>query len=811
MSDSVKVVARFRPINKREREEQEATGIGGKQVVFFLDQHNLKVDNSARGGFLNFTFDGVFPMDTQQGPMYDISASGMVKDLFNGYNGTYFAYGQTGAGKSFTMFGADIENEELRGIIPRASFDIFDIINENTDDVEYTIRCSFLEIYNEQINDLLDASNTNLKVHESAAKGIHVSGLSEEPVSSVENIMELLRIGENSRSVSFTEMNAVSSRSHSLFQIFLQQRDMEKGTTISGKLNLVDLAGSEKVGKTQASGQTLREAQNINGSLSALGKVINALVEARDHIPYRDSKLTRILQDALGGNSKTTLMIACSPHEFNIEETISTLRFGKRAKSIKLKAKANKVLSPGEMQAMIDKLKKDLATVKAENKVLREAVTWYKENAAGLECPVDIDGGNKPSDEQLAQLDAEMEDALQNNRKKEANANAAADLEDEINRLKNNEKANIQQIEDLSAELSKLKESLKKLDGLDADKVQKMKDDNRSLKSELSSTQGELQTMQVELENAQSTIKHLEASGATPSSPVRGGGSSVDMNTIQHVLAAGGGNEALENMLKASEIKLHKLETEHKETLDKAERLTAENKDLKDYIDNVEGSLDTLVAGIDTENLDENAMTNISVKQLRALGSKIKLLQSKLNSAEREKNTISSQLEEAQDAKKVLDEKIIALKESAPTGGSGGSFLQQMQLEEYTNLKSENQSLELQVERLERKVKHAEVKLNDELERKTNKDDELFRIEDELDQAQRKQRSLQYEVDDLTYRLEQSDKELARLKKSTARKVKKGPKFVQPVAKGDDFRDVLKNILSRRKKREESQNQQQNQ
>ena len=295
-------------------------------------------------------------MECKQQDIFDFSIRPTVDDILNGYNGTVFAYGQTGAGKSYTMMGTNIDDDEGRGVIPRIVEQIFTSIMTSPSTIEYTVRVSYMEIYMERIRDLLAPQNDNLPVHEEKNRGVYVKGLLEIYVSSVEEVYEVMRRGGAARAVAATNMNQESSRSHSIFVITVTQKNVETGSSKSGQLFLVDLAGSEKVGKTGASGQTLEEAKKINKSLSALGMVINSLTDGKSsHIPYRDSKLTRILQESLGGNSRTTLIVNCSPSSYNDAETLGTLRFGTRAKSIKNKAKVNAELSPAELKALLKK------------------------------------------------------------------------------------------------------------------------------------------------------------------------------------------------------------------------------------------------------------------------------------------------------------------------------------------------------------------------------------------------------------------------------------------------------------------------
>lgn len=354
-SNTIKVVARFRPQNRVELES------GGQPIVKFEGDDTVAIDSKEAQG--SFTFDRVFNMQCKQSDIFDYSIRPTVDDILNGYNGTVFAYGQTGAGKSYTMMGSNIDDEAGRGVIPRIVEQIFTSIMSSPSTIEYTVRVSYMEIYMERIRDLMAPQNDNLPVHEEKNRGVYVKGLLEIYVSSVQEVFEVMRRGGNARAIAATNMNQESSRSHSIFVITVTQKNVETGSAKSGQLFLVDLAGSEKVGKTGASGQTLEEAKKINKSLSALGMVINSLTDGKSsHVPYRDSKLTRILQESLGGNSRTTLIINCSPSSYNDVETLGTLRFGMRAKSIKNKAKVNAELSPAELKMLLGKAKTQITT-----------------------------------------------------------------------------------------------------------------------------------------------------------------------------------------------------------------------------------------------------------------------------------------------------------------------------------------------------------------------------------------------------------------------------------------------------------------
>ena len=371
----IRVICRFRPQNKIEDSK------GGMCCVEFTSPTSLRVKEH------DFAFDRVFDGSATQGDIYR-EVQPAVQDLLDGFNATIFAYGQTSSGKTHTMQGPDIDNPELRGVIPRVIDDIFGRVAQAPENLEFTIRASYLEIYLEKIRDLLDPARDNLQVREDRTKGIYVQGQKEVCVGSQAEVYEVLHVGQHNRAVSATGMNHQSSRSHSVFLLQVASKNTRDNSTRAGKLYLVDLAGSEKVGKTGASGTTLEEAKMINKSLSALGNVIKALTSGKagkdQYVPYRDSKLTRLLQESLGGNARTTLIINCSPSTYNEEETLSTLRFGNRAKTIINRATANVERSAAELKALLAKAEAEIARLKGIIRVLRE----------GGDVPLDDDGAS---------------------------------------------------------------------------------------------------------------------------------------------------------------------------------------------------------------------------------------------------------------------------------------------------------------------------------------------------------------------------------------------------------------------------------
>jgi len=362
-STNIRVVARFRPFNSLEKELSD-----NKDVSMFDSDLTVSIKHGKEVEV--FTFDHVFPPTATQSEVYEKLGRPTIEDVLTGYNGTIFAYGQTGSGKTFTMMGPSMYDEELRGLTPRAAAKIFEYVSNADPEIEFTLKCSMLEIYKETLRDLLSSEPAELKIKEDPRRGIYVQNLTEVCVIDEEEMLEVISLGEQMRTVASTRLNEVSSRSHQLFMLEVRQKlanDSEK----RGILNLVDLAGSEKVGLSGVTGNKLEEAKKINLSLSALGNVIFALVSHNEHVPYRDSKLTRLLQESLGGNYKTNLLVACSPSSKNVEETMQTLKFAQRAKHIKNRVTVNIKNTPDAYLKIIEQLKKDLNDARSQIMIMR--------------------------------------------------------------------------------------------------------------------------------------------------------------------------------------------------------------------------------------------------------------------------------------------------------------------------------------------------------------------------------------------------------------------------------------------------------
>lgn len=436
----------------------------------------------------NFNFDRVFDWSHTQEDVFRYSAESIVTDIMKGYNGTICAYGQSGSGKTHTMMG-DMEKQDLKGLTPRIVESIFDTIQNSSADLEFIVKVCYMEIYQERIKDLLNPMNDNLPIHENKVQGVYVKGILEVSVASVEEVFDAMRIGQQSRVVASTGMNAESSRSHSIFVLQIQQKNSKTGSTKTGKLSLVDLAGSEKVGKTGATGQTLEEAKKINKSLSALGMVINALTDGKSsHIPYRDSKLTRILQESLGGNSRTTLIINCSPSSFNESETISTLRFGMRAKSIKNKAKINSEVSPAELKSMLRKAKQDVTMLQSEvDMISSELYEWRNGKSVPSTEWVSLPNHDIPAIASAAEKTSGSPDDIVSKDQAEEFLKRENELEDQLAQTERDLANQKSMVEELTKELAFYKDQHDELIAADL-----------HLKSELNETKNKLEKIQFE-------------------------------------------------------------------------------------------------------------------------------------------------------------------------------------------------------------------------------------------------------------------------------------------------------------------------
>ncbi|RKO96594.1 hypothetical protein CXG81DRAFT_14230, partial [Caulochytrium protostelioides] len=365
---NITIVVRVRPRNPREIRDNSQIVVNPVSGVRGSREVQVRYNGSDTK---TFTFDKVIgPEASQQHVFYEV-VSPILDEVLMGYNCTIFAYGQTGAGKTYSMEG-DLQNitGEHAGIIPRTLTHLFQRLESET--AEYSVRVSYIELYNEELKDLLSADDPDfrkLRIFEDFSRkgSVLIQGLEESIVKNVDDVIQIMHRGSSKRQMASTKMNESSSRSHCIFSITVHIKEATpdgEDLLKVGKLNLVDLAGSENIGRSGAESRRAKEAGMINQSLLTLGRVINALVERSPHVPYRESKLTRLLQDSLGGRTKTCILAAISPARCSLDETLSTLDYAHRAKNIRNKPEINQKMTKKalirEYISEIERLKADL-------------------------------------------------------------------------------------------------------------------------------------------------------------------------------------------------------------------------------------------------------------------------------------------------------------------------------------------------------------------------------------------------------------------------------------------------------------------
>jgi kinesin family protein 11 len=392
---NIQVVVRCRPRN--DHEKREGTVQCTSREVTLLTTTTTSHHNKT------YIFDRVFGEESTQKEIYDEIVLPILSEVLTGYNCTIFAYGQTGTGKTYTMEGPPPNDEQEKesgnsvlsmvsehaGMIPRALSQIFQMLD--TQGADYSIKVSFIELYNEELRDLLSEDDANLlstrlKIFESPSGGIVIQNLIELKVHNVDDLMKILRRGSTKRHSAATLVNQYSSRSHAVFSVTIHMREMTiEGEELLkiGKLHLVDLAGSENIGRSGVEQKRAREAGMINQSLLTLGRVINALVEHSQHVPYRESKLTRLLQDSLGGRTKTCIIATISPARCHLEETLNTLEYAYRAKTIRNRPEVNQKLLTKkilikEYLAEIEKLRNDLQLARMKEGVYLDVKEFHE-------------------------------------------------------------------------------------------------------------------------------------------------------------------------------------------------------------------------------------------------------------------------------------------------------------------------------------------------------------------------------------------------------------------------------------------------
>jgi len=384
-SETIQVVARFRPFSENELEVDPDT----QAVDFGPDGRTcaiaVETQTDAPKAEVEFQFNRVFQPMASQDDIYESCVPRIVESAINGINGAIIAYGQTGSGKTHTMMGpqgakalidGNFDDPEL-GLIPRALLDLQN--HAARSDGAVTLMVSYIEIYQEKVKDLLvkakDRARTDREIRTESNNGLHLPEVTQMQVETALEAMEVMRLGNKHRTKAETKMNSDSSRSHAIFVVSITNAVDPARVKVS-QLYLVDLAGSERADKTGVWGKQLDEAKLINKSLLALGQVIWNLSQGAAHVPYRDSKLTRVLQNALGGNARTCLICTASPHPQNANESLSTMRFGSRASHIRNEAKMNIALDANELKKLLDKAQEEIAELRRENADLKQQLNY---------------------------------------------------------------------------------------------------------------------------------------------------------------------------------------------------------------------------------------------------------------------------------------------------------------------------------------------------------------------------------------------------------------------------------------------------
>ncbi|CAN6311505.1 unnamed protein product [Urochloa humidicola] len=501
---NVQVLLRCRPLSEEERRINTPVVITcndqRREVSVTQNIANKQIDRT-------FVFDKVFGPKSKQQDVFNHAVVPLVNEVLDGYNCTIFAYGQTGTGKTYTMEGGGgkAQNGDLpsdAGVIPRAVKRIFDILEAQS--AEYSMKVSFLELYNEELTDLLapeeskfsdDKSKKPMALMEDGKGGVFVRGLEEELVSSAAEIYRILDRGSAKRKTAETLLNKQSSRSHSIFSITIHIKECTpEGEEMikCGKLNLVDLAGSENISRSGARDGRAREAGEINKSLLTLGRVINTLVEHSGHIPYRDSKLTRLLRDSLGGKTKTCIIATIAPTVHCLEETLSTLDYAHRAKHIKNKPEVNQKMMKSalikDLYFEMDRLKQELFAAREKNGVYIPREQYLVDEAE-----------KKAMAEKLDRLELDLEskdkqlDELQG--LYESQKLLSADLSDKIQRLQKKMKETECTLADLEERYIQANDTIKEKQYLIENLLKSEKvlvDEAQTLRSELENTAGDL-------------------------------------------------------------------------------------------------------------------------------------------------------------------------------------------------------------------------------------------------------------------------------------------------------------------------------
>jgi len=626
-----------------------------------------------------YAFDAILGPDKTQEELYDSSSRKIVDSFMDGYNSTIFAYGQSGSGKTFSMLGPEEVTEvlvnqneipesiqELFGIIPRSTFHIFDLVEQGVKkSTQFTIKVSYIEIYNEAINDILTSPpNTNLKIREFVGQGMSVIGLFERCITTPEEVFDAISIATANRITCATGQNARSSRSHTVFIISVDQT-LADGSSKSSRLNLVDLAGSEKLSKTGATGQALKEAQKINLSLTTLGRCIKALTSKNEtHVPYRESKLTQILKESLGGNAKTALVCTGSMRKVHFEETVGTLKFAERAKMVKNSAKSNVKRSAEELEALVEQLKLEIERLKKmliDKDSGTEVLLQGDMSVEYQELKIKYETLSVASQKQIELLQHQVEMAEE----KETHGGDMLSLRDEVDSYKDRVDEANEQVNKLTSQneqqrnhYEEIIENLKKENHENQGKIIQLSEENNSMARKITNLKSDLSTQEEKSIEVTQERDRLLAQENLIKDKINNAENNLQAE-IEKRSQADNENEKLKNQIKilieekaAIEGKyreteknnedLHKrlfeIEDKEDEYINQIEKLQKENENLKKQLNDAKNQINKLQASlkesIDNSNREKEAIRseNFSLQaEVKQSVAEIQSLRSLLN------------------------------------------------------------------------------------------------------------------------------------------------------------------------------------
>lgn len=742
--ERVMVHCRVRPLS-----DDDIRVYGKDTIMEIVDPNKSIIALKREFDRKSFIFDSVFDTNSIQKDVYAKIAEPVVTSVLQGYNGTIFAYGQTGTGKTFTMIGSSGEN---RGVIPRSAMQIFSHVQQSTTH-SYQVKVGFLQLYMEMLQDLLSPDeNKVIRIREDPDEGVYLTGISWATVNNVKQCMDLLSVGDRNRSTAFTSMNAHSSRSHAVYMVKIEKRvkytaeqleelekkgEMPDQSMTKSTLYLVDLAGSERVKKSRASGNRLDEAKNINLALLALGNCIQALSDKKaKYVPFRDSKLTRLLEDSLGGNSKTSLIVTIGPSTGHIQESLSALQFGLRAMKIENRPELNIKV---DYRSLCAQLQSELDKVNDGSNMFNIEKEQFSEEINSLRAQV----------ERLTAEKEQMEALLEEYRKGHADLGQQEERKKaEIQKLQNNFKLKMEKKE------NEHKKLLDEIDRHMADQEKEAKTQKNmiiELKNEKKMLNNELKQLQEELEQEKAD-RQLRATQLI---------TEID-ELKQKLLAEKTLNQELQQAKTGVSESIKAKNSQIQELIENTEYLkaqhTTECENLAKEVQKYQVAIEKYKQQLTSKAQEYKEYTEKAEKAWQSsLTSKDKAYSDKISELEKKINSLSLSLTQSEREKKSFQEDVYVEKENV-----------QAQVTKCEKLKEnyEDRILKLTEEIIGMEKKFAESgelcdKLGKELEsEKKSRKDESEKALEELKEQKKKSAKVLKAYKDLEARAEAASKEL---------------------------------------------------